>query len=82
MNIHLVLCGWTLGFLPVCGYHQNTEMINCLLPSLSTSLITSSEKLPGQFSPNTFMALVFTIRLEFIHSLQYFMCLGSRRRAS
>lgn len=82
MNIHLVLCGWTLGFLPVGGYHQNTELINCVLPSLSTSLITSSGKLPGQFSPNTFMVLVFTIRLEFIRNIQDFTCLGSHRRAS
>ena len=70
MNVCLVLCGWTLGFLPVYWNYQNAKMINYILPSLYTSLMISSGKLPGQFSSNTYMVLMFTLRLEFICHLQ------------
>lgn len=43
-------------------YYQNTEMINCTLPSLRT-LTISSGKLPGPFSSNPLMVLI--LRLDF-----------------
>lgn len=81
LNVQPVPYRWDF-FQFFFGCYQNTEMTTCTPLSLCTSLIISSGKLPGQFSSNIFIILIFTIRFYSLCNAHCFLCPESMWRGS